>query len=72
MLWIINLSAFSIADQGSLIISSWFSYKYWLSFLKLKGKLRYNKLQKQKDDTFEKLKIQHKKLKEFVRKSYQK
>ena len=57
---------------GSLIVSAWISYKYWISFLKLKGKIRYNKLQKQKGDTFKKLKIQHGKLKEFVHKSYQK
>ena len=57
---------------GLLIISAWISYKYWVSLLKLKGKIRYNKLQKQKGDTFEKLKIQYEELKEFVHKSYQK
>ena len=57
---------------GSLIISAWISYKYWVSFLKLKGKIRYNKLQKQKVDAFRKLKIQHENLKQFVHKSYQK
>ena len=57
---------------GSLIISAWISYKYWVSFLKLKGKIRYNKLQKQKVDIFRKLKIQHENLKQFVYKSYQK
>ncbi len=57
---------------GSLIVSAWISYKYWLSFLKLKGKIRYNKLQKQKVNTFNKLKMQHEQLKEFVHKSYQK
>ena len=56
---------------GSLVISAWISYKYWLSFLKLKGKIRYNKLQKQKENTFNKLKIQHEQLKQFVYKSYQ-
>ena len=57
---------------GSLIVSAWISYKYWVSFLKLKGKIRYNKLQKQKVDIFRKLKIQHENLKQFVYKSYQK
>ena len=57
---------------GSLIISVWISYKYWISFLKLKGKIRYNKLKKEKDDTFKKLKIQYEELKTFVHKSYQK
>ena len=57
---------------GSLIFSAWISYKYWVSFLKLKGKIRYNKLQKQKVDIFRKLKIQHENLKQFVYKSYQK
>jgi len=57
---------------GSLLISSWISYQYWVSLLKLKGKMRYNKLQKQNSETFIKLKNQYKELKAFVHKSYQK
>ena len=57
---------------GSLVFSAWISYKYWVSLLKLKGKIRYNKLQKEKGDTFEKLKIQYEELKKFIHKSYQK
>ena len=57
---------------GSLVVSAWISYKYWLSLLKLRGKIRYNKLQKQKGNTFKKLKMQHEQLKQFVYKSYQK
>ena len=56
----------------SLIVSAYFSYRYWISLLKLKGKMRYNKRKKQKDETLEKLKIQYEELKEFVHKSYQK
>jgi 1-acyl-sn-glycerol-3-phosphate acyltransferase len=55
----------------SLIVSAYFSYRYWISLLKLKGKMRYNKRKKQKDETLEKLKIQYEELKEFVHKSYQ-
>jgi len=41
---------------GSLILSAWFSYHYWITILKTKGKLTYNKLSKNKDARFLKLK----------------
>jgi len=55
---------------GSLLISSWISYNYWISLLKLKGKIRYNKLRKYDSTTFNKLKSQYIELKEFVVASY--
>lgn len=44
---------------GSLIISSFFSYLYWITILKTKGKLKYNKLAKNRDARFLKLQGAH-------------
>lgn len=55
---------------GSLIISSLFSYHYWITILKTKGKLTYNKLTKDKDATFIKLKEAHIEIGEAVANLY--
>ncbi|MDC0338795.1 1-acyl-sn-glycerol-3-phosphate acyltransferase [Flavobacteriales bacterium] len=44
---------------GSLIISSFFSYLYWITILKTKGKLKYNKLAKNRDARFLNLQAAH-------------
>ena len=44
---------------GSLIISSFFSYLYWITILKTKGKLKYNKLAKKRDARFLNLQAAH-------------
>lgn len=55
---------------GSLIISAWFSYHYWITILKTKGKLTYNKLSKNKDARFLKLKESYAFIGEVLEKIY--
>jgi len=55
---------------GSLIISAWFSYYYWITILKTKGKLKYNKLSKAKDAKFLELKKAHGAIGSFLAKVY--
>ena len=44
---------------SSLFISAFFSYLYWITILKTKGKLKYNKLSKNRDERFLNLKAVH-------------
>ena len=56
---------------GSLIISSFFSYLYWITVLKTKGKLRYNRLSKSRDERFLSLQAAHVAIGKVLAKMYQ-
>jgi hypothetical protein len=55
---------------GSLIISALFSYHYWITLLKTKGKIRYNKLSKNSDVRFLILNEIHAEIKSVLDKLY--
>lgn len=55
---------------ASLIISAIFSYHYWITILKTKGKLKYNKLSKDRDSIFINLKSAHVSLENTLKKIY--
>jgi len=55
---------------GSLMISALFSYHYWITLLKTKGKIRYNKLSKNSNETFLTLKKIHSEIKSVLDKLY--
>lgn len=79
MFWSIQVSLVAVFTDDfiwgvyfiSLILSAWFSYEYWITLIKVKGKLRYNKIQKLKSEEFIEMQNKYADLKEFVRKSYQ-
>ena len=55
---------------GSLIISALFSYYYWITLLKTKGKIKYNQLSKNSDGRFLTLKEIHAEIKSVLDKLY--
>jgi hypothetical protein len=55
---------------GSLIISGFFSYLYWITILKTKGKLKYNKLSKNREARFLSLKAAHIAIQNVLAKMY--
>ena len=55
---------------GSLMISALFSYHYWITLLKTKGKIRYNKFSKNSNETFLTLKEIHSEIKNVLDKLY--
>ena len=55
---------------GSLIISGLFSYLYWITILKTKGKLRYNKLSNKRDERFLNLQEAHAAIENVLMKMY--
>jgi len=55
---------------GSLMVSAVFSYHYWITTLKTKGKLKYNKLAKNRDKRFLKLKAAYSAIETVLTKIY--
>lgn len=54
----------------SLLLSAKISYVYWLELLKIKGKLRYNKLRKKDRKVFQKMTSQYTELNNYIAKAY--
>ncbi|MBT4792606.1 MAG: hypothetical protein HON90_13620 [Halobacteriovoraceae bacterium] len=55
---------------GSLFVSAFFSYLYWITVLKTKGKLRYNRLSKSRDERFLNLQAAHDAIENVLVKMY--
>ena len=57
---------------ATLFVSALISYKYWIALLKFKGKLKYNKMQKQGKPILRNMSTQFAELKAYVAKIYKK